>query len=643
MNRKYFAAGAALMMVLTCFVIIESESTNADPPYDITVTSSVLVKPVSSTGTVVAEGGYYTIQFVMKVGYGYPTADQITAFSIGPTSHTDDLDDWYDAAKGELKIPEASLDANITMTITATATESQVRCSAFDTEEKMVVIGYDDKALLVDINNMPGLGDDIEYVVGLEPSGGTELLIGPVSALNGRFWIDAAGNDASGNALLSTEYATTVNLYAYGHTETELGSAAITFSASDVGVRLYQNYLGSDVNNGNTTDLGGNMSRKVKYDITDDEDTGLQTAPVNYSIKGYSTTSLAGSKIHMDADSEATVEGIITQMYLNGVATPISGGYITLFAIWQKTAYRMLVADVSDVAGTADSAAYGNHDVAIEINGTQYAKANLTEIVNADDFGLLRIEQTTAGSSYRYTLGNFQKITAISDAGVITWGDAEADTALEQNDYTFTLLANGLYKIVPHTDIRFTIQMAAASDDVTTGYSFTVDRVTNTDIGGGSPTANVKLSLDLYDYDIHIHQDGVNDHFNGAQTISLNGTYFKTLGTSNSAVRVYGNIVNLTIADEEAYTPGDPNAWTARYDNALLTEEQVDDDELLKNGALQLNEDTQMYDLILDLSGCNIYAVQGQWDAAAVEASADPVVDAVPAKQMTTPWALYEA
>lgn len=507
-------------------------------------------------------------------------------------------------------------------------------------DAKMKVIVYDDGVILIDTNSMANLDKNAQFDVGLVPYSGetqkTEVKFGPIAFQNGRQWIDATGANGDSPAVDFLTNSTKIDVKLYSHDSdtgsTLLDTATATFSTSLATVHLYANWkdsvpigtiAASEVNNGDkSTDYAGNSGnwlRLVKKNVTAEGDSHLvTTSPAGYTLKGFAKTYSGSSTIVLQPNKSMTVEDLIFELfdstlYDSTTNNPIQSGKIELYAIWEKATYQMLVADVADVATTADSSKYGNVDVEIKIS-TTVAKANLTERVAYGDFGLLRIQQTVS-DNYTYTLGNFQYISATDAAGVNTWADATEGT-----HYSVTLLANGLYKIVAKDDIRFTVAASKTDKSTMNGFDFSVDSITN---GGNAahPTGNVQLSLDLFDYKA-----------TAVQNIKLKGTYFRTLGASDSAVRVYGNIDVLSISDATAAaSPVAANTWSAKINGVNLTSEQIAADDPLNGGVLTLNEDDSMYDLMLDLYDYNIYGAQGVW------------TNFNGSSTLYTPWALYQS
>lgn len=506
---------------------------------------------------------------------------------------------------------------------------------AADATSGMKVIAYVDKVIMIDTNDMAGIEAGSNFIVGLTPSEGTELKIGPIASVNGRLYIDGNGNDLSiePKALLTAGSATAVNLYAYGVAgSAAIGTASLTYSATKATVNLLTNHsdawahVNYEVPEIPTeeapayttyTNVVADRNSVHPLDIylgTEPAPTTDQTAfntafngyNYGYILDGFATT--YNGNVQILPTTTIKVEDLIFEMYNSGIETPITvaDGKITLYAKWSAAVLNMYVAatNASITAGTTTLESLHLTTVGDVKVTDKIGEATVTAIVQKGDFAVLNVKQTAASvNNYIYTFTLYKV-----DQGGILQATTYTEPGAEGNDYDYKILNNGIYKFTGmKTSMVIVVTATAASTIPVTAYSFGFDSVNND--AAASTGGQARLSLDLFDYTASADQN-----------IAVKGTYFKTIGEDTATKqRVYGNIDNMT------FTATNMKGFIDLAPEVLSEEE-------LAAKQMTLTADGTVFDLEIDLgANVSIYAAQGVWDQTATDGG-----------EVYTPWSLYK-
>ncbi len=577
MKTRYLAILAVVAVAFAVFAVAVpmADESDADGVTAVTLDKSV-VNLTSGTATVkvMTTGGFGDITVTI--------ADS-TKVTGDATVSTTAADTWVSytityAAAGSTTVTFTINEKTATLKVITTASIAPVAYGK-DATSGLRVIAYDDDVFLIDTNLMTNLENYSDFYVGYNVNSTGETKIGPVSLQNGRQYIAVTPD--------ITE-STVVKLYPYESSATALGSVTLTPSATAMTITVHTHHSANFATVNTTTsevawsDTNTTVPRNGTHILDSSMDSAFDGSAYGYSLKGFSNTA-GNTAIVIDSQPTATIEDII-------FAAGDTSGVIDLYAVWEKTVYNIYIYNDS-------TSAYVQTAADIKIDSDVVANATASTKVEGASFGLLRISQVAAkADQYAYTV-TLYKNSNISDSNKVNEDGSEG---------SYTFLNNGTYKLsVTKNDLYVKIAASTTTPVDTTAFSFGIDKIVNDTVG------KVNLSMDVNDYT-----------FKGTEKMSLAGTYYEN---ADDGQRIYGNIANLTLADN--------TNWKAYGD---LADKSTGTGKILNSGVVSLSTDYNSYDLALTLpSSKSIYAAQGFFDV-----DGDGTYET---GDMRTPWSLVSA
>lgn len=541
---------------------------------------------------------------------------------------------------------------------------------------KMMVFGYSDKSIIINTTYMD-LGKATEFIVTVADNADysaatNKTTVGPVSAQNGKIVIDTPEAIFAANASLY------VTLYDYEAPATIVSIANLTVPdniSTAIAFELYTNYLKDfkdannfDVAHTNTVASGetgydetkaekpiaieaadiirGNSGTKITLDETTATNAFTDASGV-YELKGWSIGYTENAKIDFYPGSYTIEEIIMTladKHMLDTVTTtepkyaPIPtataaaadnlgvdqvAGKLILNAIYEKNTFEVILADGLDTS-SHPAEGFGITDVDFPTDAPT-VKASVTSKIDADSFGVLRIQQLVpAQYDYTFTIYGFDKLDATGNKTF------KEDTS-EVVSAKIKMVTNGVFKISEvKRDIVIKVTPTAKTsptDFTQNGYAFQIQAIENLADTGGK----VRLSLDVFDY---VPYDVTNDPataLDAKDHMQIAGTYFKDLG---DGIRAYGNL-------ESSGAYAKTTNFTSKIDDAPESTADASITTVGGKVVMQLNKNDTVFDL--DWTAANadigIYAAKGIWTQNALNSGGD----ALEQTDVETPWSLFTA
>ncbi|MBE6522574.1 MAG: hypothetical protein E7Z62_05550 [Thermoplasmata archaeon] len=478
-----------------------------------------------------------------------------------------------------------------------------------DTTKGMRAVLYEDKVLMLDLNDMTTVAQYNLYQVKLAPaSSTTPAIVNEVAAVNGKIYLDVSGTDMGGTALVTNGANLTITLLEVTGV-TQLAQATMVCSTSALALTLKSGQTGdfaTAVNlRGATTSIeGASIAAQTLSDRNTAQDLRSSIDATNlvddnkylYTLAGWAEPS--SSDVILDPVNTYTIEEIIYALDDASGFTQADG--IVLWAVYDIASYDVLIQSQG-----AASASYTASNAYLALNGTlqatQVASASVTDTISCDSFGVLRIQQFSDDSNNAYTY----TIVAYATEANAT---AKSSPLTNGTEYTLTTLANGIYKISGLRQDTWLVVTAAVSTTIdSSGYDFALDYVKNNTYGKAS------LSLDLFDYKT-----------TASSQIKIDGTYY--LINANDSVRTYGSISTYN-------TFAKATNYNAYVDGALDNNKLDTYNTSYTKGIMTLTAANQMFDLMLVMpDNYYIYAAQGIWDSNGFSTADGTVIE--------TPWGL---
>lgn len=517
----------------------------------------------------------------------------------------------------------------------------------------MMVFGYADSSIIIDTTLMTNLGTATEFIVELvnDSTTSVSMTVGPLSSQNGKIVIDASKTGLFADNL-------TVTLKNYEDTSAALSAAVLATSDTALSIDLMPNHTPvaegawADANGFVVADHDGTTAvskysadaknlRNVAFALDNTLDATFVDSNKVYTLKGWSASPAETADIDL-YPGNYTIEEIIKTLSKRNTAddavpfyhpvpsetTAADGAQldqvahtVLLFAIYEKNTFEILLADGLDENGHP-AAGFGITDVAFPATSS-VVKASVTSKVDADSFGIVRIQQIVPGQ-YNYTFQVY-KFKENDATGAKTY-----EAATKETDYDYKMVTNGVYKFFGiKSDLVIKVVPAAISDPTAfdeTGYAFQIDAIENDASGHGK----VKLSLDLYDYKPLSAEVGDPAVLTVNDKITISGTYFKELG---DGIRAYGNLA-------------DCGQFTAATNlNLYIDNSSTASNDTLVDGeaaAKLTTADDSVYDLVwqdASTDALGIYAAQGVWTQYTAITGEDEGTSA----DVYTAWALFTA